>query len=98
MGVPVISLRGECHAGRVGASLLTQIGRPAWIAESVDDYLRIAISLAQDRHRRENERQTLRALMQESSLCDAPGFARRIEVAYRMMWERACTDDKGGWP
>jgi len=95
MGVPVISLRGGCHAGRVGASLLTQIGRQEWIADSVDGYIRIAVDLAQDRHQREYWRQTLRARMQESSLCDAPGFARRIEAAYRTMWQRVWADDKG---
>ena len=34
MGVPVVTLRGDRHAGRVGASLLTQVGLTNWIADS----------------------------------------------------------------
>src|SRR5262249_27391836 len=34
MGVPVVSRRGDCHAARVGASLLIAAGHPEWIAET----------------------------------------------------------------
>jgi predicted O-linked N-acetylglucosamine transferase (SPINDLY family) len=36
MGVPVVTLRGDRHAGRVGASLLTQVGLTTLIADSVE--------------------------------------------------------------
>ena len=39
MGVPVVTLRGGRHAGRVGASLLSQIGLPNLIANSVEEYV-----------------------------------------------------------
>jgi protein O-GlcNAc transferase len=50
MGVPVITLKGARHAGRVGASLLTQAGLTDWIAESVEDHLQIATTLAGPAH------------------------------------------------
>ena len=40
MGVPVVTLRGDRHAGRVGASLLTQVGLMDWIAGSPEEYFR----------------------------------------------------------
>ena len=46
MGVPVITLRGHRHAGRVGASLLTQIGLTDLIANSIEEYVEIAVALA----------------------------------------------------
>ncbi len=48
MGVPVVTLRGDRHAGRVGASLLTQIGLTDLIADSVEEYVEIAVALAGD--------------------------------------------------
>ena len=48
MGVPVVTLRGDRHAGRVGASLLSQVGLTDWIADSVEEYLEIAVALAGD--------------------------------------------------
>jgi predicted O-linked N-acetylglucosamine transferase (SPINDLY family) len=46
MGVPVITLRGHRHAGRVGASLLTQIGLTNLITNSTDEYVDFAVALA----------------------------------------------------
>ena len=48
MGVPVVTLRGDRHAGRVGASLLTQLGLTDLIAGSIEEYVEIAVALAGD--------------------------------------------------
>ena len=53
MGIPVVTLRGDRHAGRVGASLLTQIGLTDLIANSVEEYLEIAVALAHNPERLE---------------------------------------------
>ena len=88
MGVPVVTLRGDRHAGRVGASLLTQFGLTDLIAGSVDEYVEIAAALAGDPARLAELRHSLRPRMAASPLCDAPAFARKIEAAYRTMWRR----------
>src|SRR5262249_10314205 len=49
MGVPVVTLRGERHAARVGASILTALGLERLIARTPDDYVTIAADLARDR-------------------------------------------------
>ena len=90
MGVPVVTLRGDRHAGRVGASLLTQIGMPELIAASVEAYIDIAAALADDASHLNELRRTLRARMWTSPLCAAPAFARKMEAAYRTMWHRYC--------
>jgi protein O-GlcNAc transferase len=90
MGVPVVTLRGDRHAGRVGASLLTQIGLSDLIADSKQAYLETAVALADDFARLDKLRYALRPRMAASPLCDAPAFARKIEAAYRTMWQRWC--------
>ena len=90
MGVPVVTLRGKRHSGRVGASLMASIGHPEFIAENAKDYVDIAINLAADRSRLTGLRSSLRAEMKASPLCDAPRFARKVEAAYRWMWQEWC--------
>jgi predicted O-linked N-acetylglucosamine transferase (SPINDLY family) len=79
MGVPVITLRGHRHAARVGASLLTQIGLTDLIADSVEDYIEIAVALAGDSGRLTDLHRTLRSRMAASPLCDEKAFACKFE-------------------
>jgi protein O-GlcNAc transferase len=90
MGVPVLTLLGTRHAARVGASLLTQIGLQNLIAPTLDNYIHRATTLASDREPLATIRSTLRMRMESSPLCDAPGFAREMESAYRAMWRDWC--------
>jgi len=87
MGVPVITLAGRTHAGRVGVSLLSRTGLSEFIAGDVDDYIEMAAQLAGDRERLERLRNKLRGQVAASSLCDAESFARNVEASYRTMWE-----------
>lgn len=90
MGVPVITLAGRLHAGRVGVSLLSQIGLTEFIAENPERYLGKAVELAGDADRRATLRSELRERMKRSSLCDGASFARDVESAYRDMWRQWC--------
>jgi predicted O-linked N-acetylglucosamine transferase (SPINDLY family) len=92
MGVPVITLCGDRHASRVGASILTGLGMQALIARSAQDYISIATSLAGDTERLTALHTGLRGLVQRS-LCDAKLFARQVEDAYRGMWQIWCTTE-----
>jgi predicted O-linked N-acetylglucosamine transferase (SPINDLY family) len=86
MGVPVVVLAGDRHAGRVGTSLLSQIELRELIAKDPEEYISIAIALGQDPARCSSLRASLRDRLNRSKLCDATGFARRMETAYRHMW------------
>jgi predicted O-linked N-acetylglucosamine transferase (SPINDLY family) len=90
MGVPVMTLRGDRHAGRVGASLLSQIGLPDLIANSVEEYVEIAVALVGNPNRLHDLRRSLRPRIAASPLCDGRAFARKIEAAFRTMWQHWC--------
>jgi len=90
MGVPVITLSGDRHAGRVGASLLHQIGLAEFIALDEASYVRKAIALANDAARLADLRSSLRSRMAGSSLCDQEGFARKFGALIRNAWVQAC--------
>jgi predicted O-linked N-acetylglucosamine transferase (SPINDLY family) len=90
MGVPVVTLAGAVHAGRVGASLLTVVGHPEWVAASENDYVRIAADLAQDPARLATLRAGLRDQVARSRLCDGKAHAAALESAYRSMWRAWC--------
>ncbi len=86
MGTPVIALRGDRHAARVGASILTHADLPELIGEDEDDFVARAVALARDRSRLVEYHTGLRGHLERSRLCDAEGFARQVESAYRAMW------------
>jgi protein O-GlcNAc transferase len=90
MGVPVVTLSGDRHSARVGASLLAQINHREWVAQDVPSYVKIVTKLASDVAELSRLRAGLRAEVAASSLCNAQGFARAIEAAYRAMWREWC--------
>jgi predicted O-linked N-acetylglucosamine transferase (SPINDLY family) len=90
MGVPVVALRGDRHASRVSASLLSAAGRPGWIADDADGFVRIASSLAGDLPGLEAARSSLRDELRASPLLDSAAYARRFHAAVRGCWHEWC--------
>jgi protein O-GlcNAc transferase len=90
MGVPVVTLAGTSHVSRVGVSLLTNTGLRELIAQSEEEYVRIAIGLANDLPRLREVRSDLRGRIEKSSVMDAVRFAGNVEAAYRQMWRTYC--------
>lgn len=90
MGVPVVTLRADRTAGRIGASLLTAVGLPHLIADTVDAYVATAKELAGKLDDLDTMRASMRQRMAGSPLCDAVGFARDMEATYRELWRRWC--------
>ena len=87
MGVPVVTLAGDRHASRVGASLLGALGRPKWIARDWSDYTAIAARLAGNPAALGAIRAGLRGEMQRSPLCDHAGQAARFGAALQECWQ-----------
>jgi FkbM family methyltransferase len=92
MGVPVITLKGNTHAARVGMSILTNAGLPDLIAESEEDYIQKARALAMNIEQLKSLRSNLRNMLVSSALMDARRFTQNIEDEYRKMWHTWC-----GW-
>ena len=87
MGVPVVALAGDCHAARVGASLLGSVGLDELVARNIGDYVQIAARLAGDRARLDALRAGMRERMRASPLRDEQGFVRELEFCYLGLWE-----------
>ena len=93
MGVPVVTWRGDRHAGRVGASLLAAVGLDELVAPSVEGYVALAQELAGQPERLAAMSGALRGRLAASPLLDAAGLARAVEAAYREMWRRWCAGE-----
>jgi predicted O-linked N-acetylglucosamine transferase (SPINDLY family) len=87
-GLPVLTLRGETFAGRVGASLLKAAGLPELIASTQEEYERLAVELARDPARLAAIRAQLESGRASSRLFDTAASARHLEAAFRRMYER----------
>ncbi len=92
MGVPVVTLAGSIHAGRVGASLLSAAGMPDLIARSEDDYVSIAAGLARNSSSLAEVRATMRRRLAGSPLMDGPRHAASFYSALRTMWRQWCAN------
>ncbi len=91
MGVPVLTIAGDNHRGRVGVSLLHAMGlTEAFVASSVEDYVARAIAFGRDPAPLAAIRATLRPAMDRSPLRDETGFTRTLEDTYRSLWRRWC--------
>ncbi|MCK5850805.1 MAG: tetratricopeptide repeat protein, partial [Kiritimatiellae bacterium] len=87
MGIPVICLKGNTHAARVGMTLMKAIGCPELIAQNERDYIEKAVNLAQNPDQLAEYHVKIRSLMQNSALMDASGFTQSFSRAILNRWE-----------
>ena len=87
IGVPVVTLHGDRHAARVGASLLHALGLDDFIARDADNFVGMAARLAGDLPRLASLRAGMRERMRASPLMDESGFVRDLERAYLEVWQ-----------
>ncbi len=88
MGVPVVTLSGDRHAGRMGASILAAVGLEELVTTEVAAYVKTAVALAGDLARLEALRKGLRERMRGSMLADEAGFTRALEDCYIDIWQK----------
>ena len=88
MGVPVVSLKGDRHVSRVGASILSQMNLQMLVADSKADYTDIAARLANAPQDLPMLRESIRPRLLESPLLDHVGFTRQLESIFQSLWVR----------
>lgn len=81
MGRPVVTLAGDRHVRRVGASLLSAAGASDLVADTPEAYVEIAVRLASDRAALARRCAGLRAALQASPLGDADAQGRAFASA-----------------
>ncbi|MBK9132690.1 MAG: tetratricopeptide repeat protein [Gammaproteobacteria bacterium] len=91
-GIPVVTRAGADSVARSGYALLGMLGLGELIANDADEYVRIAVELANDPERLAALRAGLRPRLAASPLRDEPGLTRDLEAAYRAMWRRWVAD------
>jgi predicted O-linked N-acetylglucosamine transferase (SPINDLY family)/predicted SAM-dependent methyltransferase len=87
MGVPVVSLRGDRHAARVGASLLETVGLAELVAKDPSEYVSLAARLAGNLDELAALRSGMRDRLRASPLLDEAGFVRHFEHCLAQLWE-----------
>ena len=90
MGTPLLTLQGDRFISRVGESILNNVGLGEWIGATPQDYVDKAIAFASDLQGLSVLREGMRDRLMASCLCDAPGFTRNLEEAFRGMWRTWC--------
>ena len=86
MGVPALTLASPRPVGRIGTSLMTNLGLSEWVAQDQQEYEDKAIAFAQDIPALAKLRTGMRARMQASPVMDEKGFTQDVEVAFQTMW------------
>ena len=90
MGVPAITLASRPPVGRIGQSLMTNVGLADWVAFDEASYVSKAAGFAGDIDSLTRLRSGMRERMRASPVMDEQGFANDVENAYREMWEHWC--------
>ncbi len=88
-GLPVITIKGKNFSSRVSETLLNAVDLNELVAEGIDGYIELAVSLYNDHERLVGMRQHLEKVRFTSPLFDAERLCRHLEHGYEMMVERA---------
>lgn len=87
-GLPVLTLAGQSFASRVSASLLSAVKLPELITATRRDYEATAVRLAMQPDELALLRARLKLQCKQSPLFDGKRFAKDLETAYRLIFER----------
>jgi protein O-GlcNAc transferase len=87
-GLPVLTCLGQTFAGRGAASMLNAVGMPELIADSLESYETIALSLAREPAKLADMKNRLTRDCATFPLFNTDRFRRNLEAAFTTMWQR----------
>ena len=88
MGNPFITFANRPSVGKIGASILTALGREEWIANSEQEYVDKVVALSTNIKKLASIRSSLRKDIETSPIMDHKGFVFELEKTYQSMWEK----------
>ena len=86
--LPILTLKGESFASRVGASILTTLEIPELITTDINEYSKRAIELAKNKELYLDIKARVKAGANNSSLLRPDLFVKNLERAYQAIYER----------
>jgi predicted O-linked N-acetylglucosamine transferase (SPINDLY family) len=85
MGLPIVTRAGRTYISRMAGSLLTAVGLPDLITESLADYEKLAITLGREPRRVASHKRYLAEHGRSSPLFDVPQIVRDIEAEFERL-------------
>jgi predicted O-linked N-acetylglucosamine transferase (SPINDLY family) len=90
MSVPVITLCGETYVRRASSALMMRLGLNDLVAHTPEEYVNLAVELANNGSLLKELRLGLRERFFSSDICDVAGFVAELEATYRRLWAEWC--------
>ncbi|AYM96477.1 hypothetical protein EAG14_10800 [Acidovorax sp. 1608163] len=89
MGLPIVTMQGQCFASRVAGSLLEAMKLPELITQNQSEYEQLIKKLAAEPEQLKAYRNHLKSYRKDSTLYSAEAYAKNIEQVYSFMIERS---------
>ncbi len=84
-GVPVVTFHGDRWVSRTSASILKAASLDEFVGRTLEDYVSLAVRLANSPERLVDLRRNMRSRLRDSAVCDTQSFARNMERLYTQM-------------
>ena len=92
-GVPVVAFSGDRWAARTSASILRSAALGELVGQTLEDYITLAVSLANSPDRLCDLRRNMRSRLRTSPVCDTETFAHNMERLYMQTLSNPCQSE-----
>ena len=89
MGIPVVTQTGEFFASRISSTYLRNIGQENWIASNSEEYIQVAVNLAQDQGARNRFQDECRETLTGALATQSPVLTTLLESRLNQIYKAA---------